>query len=751
MTPISRVVLLVALAAGPMLAAAQDFDFEPPRDALDPSLPAAVHDLAERVLPTYEENDPERYLANLAALQMAIGDPRAAHATRLKLKERLESEPSARPAGRVAVYDVYTRARAIESSGDVSFPNALAQAFHETMSALDDRAAYEFEDWLTLPTEPLRENLQRLLDERRAKTSVTLEEALDFVWTWLAFDAYRSFDGLARPLLAQDSENRYTVEEVAIPVSAGATIAAALVRPRRAGVETRPTVLEFTIDRSSRDAREAAAHGYASVLALARTAGGAAARPRPFETEGDDAWAVIAWIAQQPWSDGRVAMQGTGYGGFVAWAAAKRHPPALLAIATADPLAPGIDFPSRNRIFLSSSYRWLHDVLTPPGDALVADDGFWRKLETDWYRSGRSYRDFPTLPGRASTVFRSWLNHPSYDRYWQKWLPVGAEIANVDIPVLTVTGYYSPAETAALYYFDEHLKADAGADHTLLIGPFDEHSIAHGAPTSLRGLPLDDAARIDPSDALYEWLERVLAGAERPPTVRAGVSYELVGANEWRHAPSLAALEAEPLRLYLQASPSGAPHALAAERSTAPIAITESRDLTDRTDLGWRPPRELVLGELEQRGGVSFVTEPFTEPVDLAGRMRGELDFTINKQDVDLVMMLYEVRASGEHVKLFDPAYEFRASYARDRAHRRLLVAGVRQRLPFQSDRMIGHRLEAGSRLLLTLGINKRADQQINYGAGNDVSEESIEDAGAPLQIRWHEGSFIELPAQSGQ
>jgi hypothetical protein len=64
---------------------------------------------------------------------------------------------------------------------------------------------------------------------------------------------------------------------------------------------------------------------------------------------------------------------------------------------------------------------------------------------------------------------------------------------------------------------------------------------------------------------------------------------------------------------------------------------------------------------------------------------------------------------------------------------------------------MIGHRLEAGSRLLLTLGINKRADQQINYGAGNDVSEESIEDAGAPLEIRWHEGSFIELPAQSGQ
>jgi predicted acyl esterase len=177
-----------------------------------------------------------------------------------------------------------------------------------------------------------------------------------------------------------------------------------------------------------------------------------------------------------------------------------------------------------------------------------------------------------------------------------------------------------------------------------------------------------------------------------------------------------------------------------------PTALTETRDLEDRTDAEWRPAHELVAGDIEARG-ISFLSEPFDEAVDLAGRLRGELDFTINKQDADLVMTLYEVRATGEHVQLFDPAFAFRLSYAADRVHRRLLVAGVRQQLPFQSDRMVGDRLEAGSRLLLTLGINKRADQQINHGAGNDVSEESIEDAGAPLRIRWHEGSFIEIPS----
>ena len=130
------------------------------------------------------------------------------------------------------------------------------------------------------------------------------------------------------------------------------------------------------------------------------------------------------------------------------------------------------------------------------------------------------------------------------------------------------------------------------------------------------------------------------------------------------------------------------------------------------------------------------------------GRLRGGLDFTINKYDVDLVLMLYEQRSSGEYVKLFEPAYAFRASYARDRVKRRLLLNGVRQQLPFQSDRLVGRRLEAGSRLVLALGINKRADQQINYGAGGDVSEESIEEADAPIRIRWHEGSFIEIPSR---
>ncbi len=747
-TPVRALLGIVLLAAiAPTAGTAQNFGFEPLAAATDPALTEVMRDLAERLLPSYAENDPDRYFSTLAALQMVVGNPTAAHTTRMTLRERLASEQSSLPPGRAIVYDVYTYARSIEAGEDVPFAAAYGRAFREMFGSLDDLAAYELEDSFTAPVEPLRAAVQRSLDRHRGTSSIALEDALDLVQAYFAFDAYRSFDELVRPLLAEDRSNRYVVESAAIPVAEGATVDATLVRSRKAAEAGRlPTLLEFTLDRSSRDAYEAAAHGYSSVLAVARIAGAAASRPRaPFESDGDDARAVIDWIAAQGWSDGNVGMQGYRYGGFVAWSAAKRLPPALKAIATIDPMAPGIDVPTVNRIFMNSAYRWVYELLAPLGDAMVGDDARWRALDEDWYRAGERYRDFPAFPGRARAIFRSWVNHPSYDRFWQKWLPFGAEFADIGIPVLTVTGYYSPGETGALYYFTQHHRHHANADHALLIGPFDEQTLRQGASAELRGLDVDAAARVDLNDVRYAWFRHVLRGADRPGLVSGEVNYELAGANEWRHAPSLAALESTPLRFYLVASPTGEPHRLAPRRSAEPPALVDRLDLRDRSDVEWRPTQALVLEEVPRRDGLQFVTEPFDEPVALAGRLRGELDFTINKYDVDLVLSLYEVTPDGRYVKLFEPPYAFRSSYAGDRVHRRLLLAGVRQQLPFQSERMIGRRLEAGSRLMLTVGINRRPDQQINYGAGEDVGEESIDDAGAPVRIRWHENTFIEV------
>ena len=44
------------------------------------------------------------------------------------------------------------------------------------------------------------------------------------------------------------------------------------------------------------------------------------------------------------------------------------------------------------------------------------------------------------------------------------------------------------------------------------------------------------------------------------------------------------------------------------------------------------------------------------------------------------------------------------------------------------------------------LNIIKQPDLQINYGTGKDVSDESMQDAKIPLQIKWYGDSYIDIP-----
>jgi hypothetical protein len=62
---------------------------------------------------------------------------------------------------------------------------------------------------------------------------------------------------------------------------------------------------------------------------------------------------------------------------------------------------------------------------------------------------------------------------------------------------------------------------------------------------------------------------------------------------------------------------------------------------------------------------------------------------------------------------------------------------------------MTSRRLDAGDRLVIVLRVSKRPDREINYGTGNDVSEESIEDGRTPIKVRWYNDSYIEIPVRT--
>ncbi len=214
----------------------------------------------------------------------------------------------------------------------------------------------------------------------------------------------------------------------------------------------------------------------------------------------------------------------------------------------------------------------------------------WRALDQKWYQSGRRYRDLGRLYGKPNPIFIRWLNHPSYDRYWQKMIPYREQFARIDIPVLTITGYYAGSEPGALYYFTQHHRYNPHADHTLLIGPYDDSVMRAGRRRCCRAMrSMRRLSSIFASCAISGSTMSSRA-AQRRRCCKDRVNYEVMGANEWRHAASIEAMATETSEILPgcqrrgRAAPAHAAQAAARRRSCA----RPSTSPTAGTSPGWR-------------------------------------------------------------------------------------------------------------------------------------------------------------------
>ena len=142
--------------------------------------------------------------------------------------------------------------------------------------------------------------------------------------------------------------------------------------------------------------------------------------------------------------------------------------------------------------------------------------------------------------------------------------------------------------------------------------------------------------------------------------------------------------------------------------------------------------------------GFSFISEPFDEPVEINGSFQGEIKAIINKRDMDIGVVLYEVMPDG---RLFHLSYVLeRASYAQDITTRHLLTPGQTQSIPIVRSSLVSRKISKGSRLLVMLNINKNNFAQVNFGTGKDVSDEDVSDGKVPLQIQWQNDSYVKIP-----
>jgi putative CocE/NonD family hydrolase len=746
-------VLLLTLASA--AASAQNLDLRLPARVSDPRTPQVMRDLAERIIPVFRDTDRQSYLMNLSALQSVAGSSAAAYAARLSLRQLRSRTPSV-SANESIVSDLDARARALEAEEGTPYAEGFARSFEATVGPLDDLSAYRVIRELKIPPSVFEDALQQDFDHRQAQERIDMPDALGIIRSYLAFDAHRRFAALIPALAAADDQRRYVIEDsILIPQPGGTSLPARLVRPRSAAVRV-TTLLALAIEITpGNDALECAAHGYAGLVASVRdqriTPGGRGGKLAsveqvvPFEHEGEDAHDVIGWVVAQGWSDGRVAMYGSGYSGFAAWAATRHAPAALKALALTSATTPGIDLPMEGSIFRNVAYRWVLSFTRGRDEEREQDEARWRALDERWFLSGRPYRDLDRLYGVPSPIFQLWLDHPSYDAYWRRMVPRDRELAHLTIPVFATTGYYDPAVASVLEEFARHHRRNPRADQTLLIGPYDSRALSTEPSSAVRGYTLDPSALLDLHELRYQWFDHELRGGPRPVVLAGTVNYEVMGADTWRHVSSLEAAN-RALRLYLAPGPSGG-GLLSGQPGKPGAFMRQTVNLAERNPAALSPDERLLAPSLGQsNSGTVYVSEPLSGAVELGGRPAFALDLTINKRDVDLSVALYEQLADGRYLKLFDPPYEQRASYAHDRRARRLLRPGQLERLTLHGARWLARRVQAGSRLVLVLGVKKRPDEEINYGTGKDVSQESRADAGRPLEVRWYGSSHLDIP-----
>lgn len=737
--------LVLALVSG-AAASEQRFMVVVEPGAGDEVFREAIAQLSEQVLAGHVDGRIEVPDASLAHLNIAAGRHHQSIDAISQVMRKLVGQGEAARAQRWVPYLLHAQAAEREPT---DFDAAYGSVFRAYFSDLDDLAAHQTQFWFTADAGRAEAELRQFVAETPSVDGFSLADVFSLARRQAFVTVFGSSSQAAALILA-DQEDRYLIEgDVLIQTPDDITLSAVVVRSRRA-LEQLPTAMMFTIYTDPAANRvaalQAAAHGYVGVVVDARGKRLSTDDIAPYEHDADDATAAIDWISRQAWSDGRVAMYGGSYSGFAAWAATKRMHPALRTIVPYVAAIPGLGLPMENNVFLNANYAWPFFVTN---NRFLDHDtyfqrGRWSSLPEEWFVSGRPYREIDEVDGTPNPWLQRWLSHPSYDAYWQEMVPYGEDFAHVDIPVLSITGYYDDGQVSALHYFKEHHRHHPDARHYLLIGPYD-HFGAQSAikPGTVNGYDVDPSAQFDTPGITFQWLDHVLRDGPLPELLRQKVNYQLMGADEWRHAPSLQAA-ADSTTFRLSPATCGPYHCLSRELVEGE-PLVQTVDLGDRTTEGHRYyPYPAVRDGLEVQSGFAFVSEPFKTRVQVVGMFSGELKVRIDKRDFDFSVSLYELMPEGQVMQL--SYYVGRASYSRDMTRRKLLVPGEWARVPFERTRMTGRLMEAGSRLLVVVDVLKDAGHQVNMGTGKDVSDESTADAEMSLKIEWHPDSIIRVP-----
>jgi putative CocE/NonD family hydrolase len=536
----------------------------------------------------------------------------------------------------------------------------------------------------------------------------------------------------------------FIITDAMIPMEDGTRLHARIWKPENA--EPAPaifTLTPYTGDDVHQQGSYFAKHGYTYVSVDTRARGDSEGTFSPLNNEGKDGAQIVRWIANQTWCDGRVAMEGLSYRGMVQWQTLAEHPPALKTIVPTASVYPGWDFPNPNGIFSSYAARWLGFT---QGAALqlnlFSDSKYWNGKYMQMYQSHLSFAALDSLTGIPSRFFEMWVRHPSYDEFWKQMNPKPSDYAKIDLPVLTITGHFDSDQPGALKYYSDHMQhgsASGKEQHYLLIGPWGHTGTLHPRKEH-RGLTFGKNSVLNMKKLHLSWYNRVFRDGKMPKQLRDRVTYYVMGANRWKHAPSLDSVASDTMKWYLSSPNSRAKDVFHSGRleprapSEADIdqmvydplnTPVEGEDLSKRTSYtggglafreGWKKGDQLV-----------YHSPPIGEDTEISGRMQLDAYIELNVPDTDLLAAIYEVRPDGKTIYLGE--CPLRARYRQGVEEPDLVTPGKVHHYKFERFYWFSRQIQSGSRIRLVISPLNSPKRDKNYNSGGNTINEKDQDA----------------------
>lgn len=272
-------------------------------------------------------------------------------------------------------------------------------------------------------------------------------------------------------------------------------------------------------------ARMWAERGYTAVIQATRGRYPSGGRYEPFRHERQDGIETLAWLAGQPWFDGRLGMWGGSYFSYTQW-------------VLADQEVPG---PSALMVQICST-DW-HRMFYPGGAFSLASALYWAVWSSNNLPEPPSpealqpgFDGFPLIEaddrlGRDIEFFNDWATHAARDSYWAS-VDGERRPESLIAPVLIMAGWYDPFLPGAI---DDFLRIHRGgkpsvaAASRLIIGPW-----AHARTVALPGnVPLRHY-RLESLAPSLPWFDRHLHSSGGVVVEETPIRIYVTGVNRWR-------------------------------------------------------------------------------------------------------------------------------------------------------------------------------------------------------------------------